>query len=203
MNKLHSNQEKILKLLTDHLYNPLSISDLCALTGISSKGVVHHHIVQLERKGFLKRNPQNPRDYTILGTPEKVITYVEKYGMAQCGPGGILLDGDPIEKIPIPSSLLRFHAVDAFIVEARGKSMEPKILPGDLVIAKKQSDAEHGDIIVCTFNLEVLIKKYILNKQDRYLYSLSVRQDEFPPIRIDNQDEFYIAGVVKNIFQYH
>jgi repressor LexA len=203
MKKLHPKQEQILKLLKEYIYNPVSISELCGLTGISSKGVIHHHIVQLERKGYLKRNPSNPKDYIIIDSPEKAITRINSYGMAQCGPGGNLLDESPIRNIPLPSSLLRFKASDAFIVEARGLSMQPKIFEGDIVIAKIQDSAEHGDLIVCTLNMEVLIKKLFVSKVEKYLYSLNPNQDAFPPIRIGKNDSFKVVGVVKNIFQYH
>ena len=203
MVKLNNNQDKLLHTLKENIDNPLSISSLCEITGISSKGMVHHHLVQLEKKGFIKRNPINPRDYFIMDSPEKAVMYVSKYGNARCGPGGTLLDGNPEEQIPIPSILLRFPASEAFIVEAKGRSMEPRIFEGDVVIAQKQSFAEHGNIVVCTYELEVLIKKYFITNNEIFLYSLSPNQDEFPPRRVVNQDDLKIEGIVKNILQYN
>lgn len=54
--------------------------------GLASPSVVHHHIQQLEKKGYLKRNLSNSKDYIVMGNPEKSIVYISKYGLAQCGP---------------------------------------------------------------------------------------------------------------------
>lgn len=57
--------------------------------------------------------------------------------MAGCGPLGSILDGDPIDQMPMASHLLNFAVAEAFMVRAKGKSMEPKIYEGDLVVARK------------------------------------------------------------------
>ena len=77
MKKLHPIQQKLLETLKDTQDDPLTIEGLRDKLGISSKSVVHHHIRQLENKGYLRRNPSNPKDYQILSdSPEKTITYV-------------------------------------------------------------------------------------------------------------------------------
>ena len=152
MKALHSKQSEILELLKKNSDNPLTIKDLSHAVNIDSPGVLYHHLRQLEKKGYLKKNPHNSKDYVVLDSPEKSVVYIGKFGLAQCGPEGLLLDETPEEYIPIASSLLRFSAEEAFIVEAEGDSMEPKIHQGDIVIAKRQNVAESGDVIVCSLN---------------------------------------------------
>ena len=165
LNNLHPAQKKLIDILKDNFAEPLTIRQLQEYLGVSSPSVVQHHIFQLEKKGFLRRNPSNPRDYQILAdSPEKRVVFINLYGMAQCGPSGSMLDGNPIDRIPVATKLLGFPASQAFLVKAKGTSMIPKINPGDLVIAKKSSDAPDDSIVVCCNNGEVLIKKDPKNK---------------------------------------
>ena len=107
MKKLHVAQQKLIKILKNNITDPLTIRELQEELGVSSTSVVHHHIQQLEKKGYLRRNPSNPRDYQILAdSPDKKITYINLYGLAHCGPEGRILDDDPIDRIPIASQIL-------------------------------------------------------------------------------------------------
>lgn len=200
MKPLHSKQKKIFELLKTNALNPLTIKELSAEADIGSPGVFYHHLSQLEKKGYLKRNPYNSKDYIVLDSPESNIVYIGQYGTATCGPKGNILDDNPIEHIPIASSLLRFPSSEAFIVEAKGNSMQPRICEGDIVIAKKQNIANHGDIIICSLNEAVLIKKFV--HQNSIVSLVSFNQDLYHPIRVSEDDSFVISGVVKNILHY-
>lgn len=199
MAKLHSQQIALLNLLRESIDNPLSVSQLQEHLSMSSKSVVQHHILQLEKKGYLKRNPSNPRDYQILGDPEKPISYLNLYGMAQCGPGGQFLDGNPIERIPIAIKLLRFPASEAFLVEAEGDSMIPRINDGDLVIIQQKNFAEGGDTVLCVNDEKVIIKKFMPDGEKILL--LSDNQDKYPPFIASS--EFSIVGIVRGVLKYH
>lgn len=201
MKDLHLKQQKILELLKEHRDNPLTIKSLSEKVNIESPGVLYHHLGQLEKKGYLKRNPTNSKDYVVLDSPENTVVYIGKYGMAQCGPNGSILEDGPIEQIPIASNLIRFPASDAFIVEARGDSMEPRIKSGDIIIAKKQQAAEHGDIIVCVFKLEALIKKF--SNINGNISLVSLNQDKYYPLSVTDASDLKIEGVVKNILNYN
>jgi repressor LexA len=200
---LHPAQQKLIDLLRDNQDEPLSIRELMQCIDAKSPSVVQHHLMQLERKGYLKRNPNNPRDYQILADrPDKQITYLNLYGMAQCGPNGGVLDGNPIDRIPISSRLLSFPSTQAFLVKARGTSMKPRINPGDLVIAKKIQDVENNQIAVCVNDGEVLIKKIqrIYKSATEITYNLiSINPDQpaFPASK-----NFHIEGEVKGILKY-
>lgn len=197
MKDLHPKQKAILKLLKQNHLNPLSMVELSEEVGIESPGVLYHHLRQLEKKGYLKRNPNNSRDYIVMDTPEKAVVLINKYGTAQCGPKGGILDGNPIDKIPIATSLLRFPASEAFIVEAKGDSMEPKIEEGDIIIARKQNNADPGDIVVCVHDDEVKIKQYLKVGSRIVLHSFN---EKYPLLEVKNN--CVIEGVVKNILHY-
>ncbi len=200
MDSLHKKQNKILEVLKENASNPLSIKDLSEAVDISSPGVLYHHLGQLEKKGYLKRNPNNSKDYIVLDTPESNVVYIAKYGLATCGPSGNILDGYPLEHIPIATSLLRFPSAEAFLVEAKGDSMEPKIYEGDIIIGKKQNFAEHGDIIVCSLNERVLIKKFV--RLNNAFSLVSLNQEKYYPIPVSEEDGFVVSGIVKSIIHY-
>ncbi len=198
MNDLHPNQIALLQLLNTHIDAPLTIRQIQEHLNFSSSSVVAHHINKLEQKGYLKRNPSNPRDYQVFLNPERPIIYLNLYGHAQCGKNGTILDGNPIDKIPIASRLLKFPANEGFIVTAKGSSMEPLIKEGDLVIAQQKDNAENGEKVVCVYGEKVLIKKFF--KQHNTITLTSLNSEYHPPIIVD--DYFKIEGVVKNVLKY-
>ena len=199
MKPLHKTQIEHLEILKKNIEDPLTIRELQDILGISSPSVVYHHIQQLEKRGYLKRNPHNPKDYQILTDPEKPIVYLNLYGMAQCGPNGSILDGSPERRVPISSWLIKFPAEEAFLVEAKGDSMIPKIKEGDLVIARKSNVAENKDTIVCVFNSETLIKKF--HRQGKQIILQSENESKYPPV-VTEQKKVRIEGVVRGIIQY-
>ncbi|MBP6989322.1 peptidase S24 [Candidatus Shapirobacteria bacterium] len=197
MKKLSTTQEKLLLLLKKTIDNPYTVRELQEELNLSSTSLVQHHIVQLEKKGYLHRNPANPKDYQVLdGEPEKLITYVNLFGMAQCGPKGSFLDGNPIDRVPISSRLLKFPSNQAFMVKAKGDSMTPKINNGDLVIAQKSNTANTGEIVVCVNDGEVLIKKVLLGKET-ILVSLNQKYEPFLA-----SANFKIEGIVRSVLSY-
>ncbi len=196
--KLHDKQQAILKILEENIMDPLTIREIQELLDISSPSVVHHHIQQLEKKGYLRRNPNDPQDYQILSdSPDKKFAYINLYGLAQCGPNGSILEGAPIDRIPISTKILGFKASEAFFVKAKGDSMIDRIHEGDLVIARKQQIAAAGDIVVCVNQGEALIKQ--VQKQERKVILTSFNQ-KYPPFLAS--EDFRIEGVVRGVYSY-
>ena len=198
MKKLHPLQDQLLEILQKHRDDPLTIRELQQELGMSSPSVVYHHIQQLEKKGYLRRNPGNPRDYQVLSaSPEKQVTYVNLYGLAQCGPHGSILDGNPVDRIPFSSRMFGFPAREAFMVKARGDSMVPKISDGDYVLARCGQNAENGDIVVCVNEGEALIKKF--KRQTSSIILISLNSDYEPFLAAE---DFRIEGVVKGVYSH-
>ena len=77
---------------------------------------------------------------------------------------GLVAAGSPIEPVPqselvdIPPSMLR--GGDTFALKVKGESMKDEgILPGDLVVVRKQETAKNGQTIVALVNREATIKR--------------------------------------------
>ena len=193
--QLHQIQEQLLELLRKSSDKLLTIREMQNILGISSTSGVVRHLGQLEKKGYLKRNPYNARDYKIVDeSPEKEIAWLNLYGLAQCGENGVLLDNHPIDRIPIATRLLSFPSFEAFLVKAKGNSMAPRIKEGDLVIGKRTDNYENGMVAICVNNGEALIKK--IQKDDNSIILISLNA-EHPPFLATG--DFRIIGEVKGV----
>ncbi len=197
MKALHPKQEKLLEILKSHLADPLTMEELAEQLDVSAKSVVFHHIKQLEKKGFLKRNPANPRDYTILKDPEKNVIYLKMYGMAKCGPEGTILDGTPTRIVPVDPSMIYFPACKGFMVEAKGDSMENLISPKDWLIVEQNHQPKNKDVVVCVNNGEVLVKRFT---QDGKNVILQSENPHYTPIVAD-KTSFHVEGIVRSIIK--
>jgi repressor LexA len=188
-----ASQQKLLKLLADHIHDPLSYRDIAESIGVKSPNTVSYHLRELEMKGLLKRNPSNPQDYQVLGEQEPGVIRLKLYGLAHCGRNGSLLDGNPIDKVPVASRFIPFSIDKAFLVKAKGDSMETDIHDGDLVLVKRQTHANTGQIIACVNRGECLIKQYGKGRPN----VLSSLNKNYLPIVV--ADDFRIEGVVAGI----
>lgn len=193
-NKLTSIQAKLLKLLQNHVDEPLSYRDLAENLAVVSTNTVFYHLQKLERLGYLKRDPVNPKNYQVFGSPESGTVYLNLYGLARCGPHGRLLDGNPVDRLPVSTRLIPCRASEAFLVRATGDSMEPRIHEDDIILVRKQQTANDDDVVVCVNNGEALIKKLSRHRHATLLFSLNQRYDP-----IVAADDFRVEGIVKTI----
>ena len=198
--KLHPKQELLLSLLEKNHGNPINLSHLVREIGASSNNLVLHHLKQLEKKGYLKRNPYNPSDYKLATTPENPVSYINFYGKAQCGLGGCLLEGSPEDRIPISSKLINFRVDRAFMLEARGDSMEPEIKEGDLIIAQEKQEFFNNEVVVCSMNGgEVMVKQYA--KESGNILLKSFNSKKHPAIFVSEKDQLFLIGKVEQILK--
>lgn len=193
---LHQSQQLLLELLAASSEEPLTVRELQERIGASSTSVVAHHLLQLEKKGYLKRNPYNPRDYQVVEAgPEADVVVLNLYGAARCGPGGSILDGSPVDRIPIAARLLSFPAAEAFMMRARGSSMLPRIVEGDIVIARRTSEFRDGHVYICVNDEECLIKR--VRRLGEKVLLESFNREEFPIFEAAR--DFRVEGEVRQV----
>ncbi len=197
MKALHPTQAKLLEILKNNITDPLTMEELADRLNVGSKSVVFHHIKQLEKKGFLKRNPANPRDYMILKDPQRNVVYLKMYGMAKCGPAGTILDGTPTRVVPVDPSMVYFPVGKGFMVEAKGDSMEHLISPKDWLIVETNHLPKNKDVVVCVNNGEVLVKRF--NNDGKNVILLS-ENPAYAPIVAD-PSTFHVEGIVRSIIK--
>ena len=197
MKALHPKQTELLEILKSNISDPLTMEELADRLNVSGKSVVFHHIKQLEKKGFLKRNPANPRDYIILKDPERNVIYLKMYGMAKGGPEGTILDGEPTRIVPVDPSMIYFPACKGFMVEAKGDSMENLIAPHDWLIVEQNHQPKNKDVVVCVNNGEVMVKRFT---QDGETVILQSENPRYNPIVAD-KTAFRVEGIVRSIIK--
>lgn len=117
---------------------------------------------------------------------------------------GLVAAGSPIEPVPqselvdIPPSMLRSE--ETFALKVKGESMKDEgILPGDLVVVRKQSTAKNGQTVVALVNHEATIKTYF--KKDAHI-ELHPANETMQPIVVRPSDEFQIEGIVIGVIRH-
>ena len=165
---------------------PPTVREIGATLGLSSSCTVKKHLDTLETKGYIRRDRyQRGIELMDAGVPISL-------GRAVCVPLlGRVAGGAPIlaeqheepEMLPLPQSLLPRGAEtgrDLFALEVCGNSMRNAgIADGDIVVAKRQSNARNGDIIVALLDDEATVKTFY-KEQDTI--RLQPENDEFEPI---------------------
>lgn len=83
---------------------------------------------------------------------------------------------------------------DLFGLKIKGDSMSPVILNGDIVIVRKQEEAESGDIVIATLNGDdAICKKLVIYASTIILRSLNPAYDD---IDVTSREDFRIWGKV-------
>jgi len=117
---------------------------------------------------------------------------------------GLVAAGSPIDPVPqselvdVPPSMLR--GGETFALRVKGESMKDEgILPGDLVVVRKQETARNGQTIVALVNREATIKTYF--KKDAHI-ELHPANATMQPIKVEPSDEFHIEGVLIGVIRH-
>jgi len=89
------------------------------------------------------------------------------------------------------------HPEATFYGRVQGDSMiGAGICDGDIAVIDRSIEAEHGNVVVAYINNEFTVKFLDLtHKRDGYI-ELKPANDAFQPIRIDENDNFEVWGVV-------
>ena len=89
------------------------------------------------------------------------------------------------------------HPEATFYGRVQGDSMiGAGICDGDIAVIDRSIEAEHGNVVVAYINNEFTVKFLDLShKKDGYI-ELKPANDAFQPIRINEEDNFEVWGVV-------
>lgn len=202
--ELTSRQEAILdcikKQILKHGYPP-SVREIAKAVGLHSTSTVHEHLKNLEKKGYIKRIPSQPRAIEILDESFQLDANKNDSRLTMVAFVGDIAAGDPIlavenveENYPFPRKLLGQD--DLFMLKIKGDSMvEDGIWDGDYVIVHRQSTAENGEIVAALLDNEATVKRFF--KKDGY-YILKPANIKYEPITTTKID---ILGKVIGLFR--
>jgi len=159
-----------------------------------SLGTVQNYLKALEGKGYLARQKNLSRSLQLMEVHSSSV----RIPLA-----GRVAAGAPIEAIEqqetvdVPPSLIRGGT--NFALEVKGDSMIGEgIHNGDLVIVRKQSDAENGQIVVAMLDGEATVKTFHRSRKGIELVPANAAMH---PIRVESGQGFQILGIVVGLMR--
>ncbi len=209
---LTRRQQAILDVIRDSVERrgyPPSIREICESAGLASTSSVAHQLAMLERKGFLRRDPNRPRAVDVrpggepMPKPKAVRRAVAVTDDAPRGEapvfvpvvgriaaGGPILAEQMIEDVfPLPKALVGDGSL--FLLKVVGDSMiDVAIADGDWVVVRQQQTADNGEIVAAMLDGEATVKT--LQRRDGHVWLLP-HNNAYTPI---DGDEATILGRV-------
>jgi repressor LexA len=153
-------REKILRFMQRQLLSglPPTVRDVQKAFRFKAVQTAMEHLEALVAEGRLVKEKGKARGFRLPGRPGTGATpvMVPVLGRVQAGPLDLAIE-DLEGYIPLKSR----HAPDQlFGLRVRGESMiGAGILPGDIVVARRQPKANSGDIVVALIGEEATVKR--------------------------------------------
>ncbi len=212
---LSMRQKKILECIqrsiTSNGYPP-SMREIGDVVGLASLSSVTHQLSQLEKQGYLRRDPKRPRAMEVLipltlgeGDPDiEGVSDAAKLRSAsglnvaqlasaqdtamvplvgRIAAGGPILADQVVEDVmPLPRQLVG-HG-ELFMLKVAGDSMiDAAICDGDWVVVRRQNDAVNGDIVAALLDDEATVKTF--RQRDGHTWLLP-QNTQYEPILGDH-----------------
>ncbi|MEZ0367029.1 transcriptional repressor LexA [Mycobacterium sp. pUA109] len=155
---------------------PPSIREIGDAVGLTSTSSVAHQLRTLERKGYLRRDPNRPRAVDVRG-PHGTVAAVAPVDtdvagsdalpepayipvLGRIAAGGPILAEEAVEDVfPLPRELVGEGAL--FLLKVVGESMvDAAICDGDWVVVRQQNVADNGDIVAAMIDGEATVKTF-------------------------------------------
>jgi repressor LexA len=159
---------------------PPSMREIGEAVGLTSPSSVKHQLVALERKGYLRRDPNRPRAIEVVHADDS--RTARSWGAPAAAPGpdagedaqlpapsyvpvvGRIAAGGPIlaeqvveDVFPLPRQLVGDG--ELFLLRVQGDSMiDAAICDGDWVVVRRQPVAENGEIVAAMIDGEATVK---------------------------------------------
>jgi repressor LexA len=201
--ELTARQREILEFIREMIKRdgfPPTIREIGERFKISSTNGVRAVLSALAQKGYIRRKPLLSRGIELAGKSKPIFDYGEGSIFVTVPLLGRIAAGLPtlaVENIEGSITVDRSFVPggDVFSLRVEGESMKDSgIFHGDYVLARAQSTAEKGDIVVAVIGDEATVKKYI---PLRNRVKLEPANRAFRPILINPaSSDFRIAGKV-------
>ncbi|HZN74040.1 MAG TPA: transcriptional repressor LexA [Micromonosporaceae bacterium] len=195
---LTARQRRILEFIREwveaHGYPP-SVREIGEAVDLVSPSSVAYQLKELERKGYLRRDPNRPRAVDVRPPTEVFDTEDEEAKRAlrptpayvpvvgRIAAGGPILAEQAIEDVfPLPRELVGEGTL--FLLQVKGDSMlDAAICDGDWVVVRQQPTADNGEIVAAMLDNEATVKTY--RRRDKHVWLLP-QNPAFEPIPGDD-----------------
>jgi repressor LexA len=185
---LTPRQRRILEVIRDSVERrgyPPSVREIGEAVGLASPSSVAHQLSALQKKGFLRRDPNRPRAVDVR-PPDDVHAAVEARDEAELraarptpafvpvvgriAAGGPILAEQAIEDVfPLPREIV--GEGELFMLKVVGDSMiDAAICDGDWVVVRQQPVAENGEIVAAMIDGEATVKTF--RRRDGHVWLL-------------------------------
>ncbi|WP_417043554.1 transcriptional repressor LexA [Dysosmobacter sp.] len=178
MAELSKMQQRIYDFLVSYIQSrgyPPSVREIGEAVGLKSPSTVHFHLKHLEEAGVIEKGAGKGRAITLTAppVPEDKVPIV-----------GNVAAGSPILAEECIEDYLTFdtggRSGEYFALRVRGESMlNAGILPGDLVVVRRQETANNGEIVVAMIDDEATVKR--LSRKNGHTWLLP-ENDAYSPI---------------------
>ncbi|SFE59096.1 transcriptional repressor LexA [Blastococcus tunisiensis] len=211
---LTQRQRRVLEVIRDSIERrgyPPSVREIGEAVGLSSASSVAHQLSVLQKKGWLRRDPNRPRalDVRLPGDSPHAVpapaepaaedtglsapTYVPLVGRIAAG-GPVLAEQAVEDVFPLPRELVGEGTL--FMLKVVGDSMvEAAICDGDWVVVRQQPNAENGEIVAAMIDGEATVKTY--KRRDGHVWLLP-HNPAYEPIP---GDEATVLGRVVSVLR--
>jgi repressor LexA len=184
------------QFIAEHGMAP-SLKEIAAAIGVKSLSTAHFHLERLESKGFIRRREDGRLD---IIEPDQL-----ELGPTSVPLLGLIAAGRPIEAverstmIDVPPSMIDSRG-EVYCLQVTGNSMiDAHICDGDVVVIKKQADAEDGQIVVAILpDGGATLKRYRKLKGGKVM--LLPENKDMQPITADNVEiRGRLVGVIREL----
>ena len=148
MSDITPRQQRILDVIAETVRErgyPPTVREIGEAVGLTSSSSVHAQLANLERAGYLRKDPTKPRAMTLATDARAEGTAVPVLG--RIAAGAPTLAAEHVEDyLAVPTEYLR--GGDHFALRVAGDSMiGAGILDGDMVVVRSQDQARDGEIV--------------------------------------------------------
>ncbi len=191
---LTARQRKVLEVIRDWVERfgyPPSVREIGDAVGLTSTSSVHHQLRTLEKKGYLRRDPNRTRavdvrppddgssaDDTGANDLHPAPAFVPLLGSIAAG--GPILAEQAVESVfPLPREIVGEGTL--FLLNVRGDSMVGSaITDGDWVVVRQQPVAENGEIVAAMIDGEATVKTFKRKDGHNWLMPSNPAYDPIP-----------------------
>ena len=185
----------VIKLWVSRFGYPPSVREIGEAVGLTSTSSVSHQLQALQRKGYLRRDPNRPRAVGVLAAtddnpmgidveqPQSAAkaAYVPLVGRIAAG-GPVLAEQTIEDVFPLPREIV--GEGELFLLSVTGDSMvDAAITDGDWVVVRQQPTADPGEIVAAMIDGEATVKTF--KRKDGHIW-LMPHNEAYEPIPGDD-----------------
>jgi SOS-response transcriptional repressor LexA len=217
---MHTIQSKLLELSKSQNLAKLSLREMAKLIGLphESPQKIKHHLVQLQRKGFLaidkpkgvmERSANSPTWASgLLETGPRLFS-IPVIGTANCGPAEIFAEQNFQGFLRLSGRLIDRSKPDGlYAIKADGTSMNradvqgKRIEDGDYVIVDSRlRSPKNNQVVVAIVDNRATIKRFIDDRQNGQIVLQADSSFDYDPIYLHPDDDFLISGTVIDVIK--